>query len=335
MLLISKALVLLALELIIEYLFGTMLTKLLLKREVNPLMSLLVGFISYQALFQVTALSFILTTRVLHHLTIAWCVVLVITIFISLIVSINTVKTQIKWFIIQIKGHRTIFIMTCFVVLAFCFYASINGEDNADARYYIALMTTSVETDSMFNYNVYNGYPVDSLYLRRALATFEIQGAVLSQMTNIHPLIIARIFRACQDVILTSSAVCLCGHTLFWNKSKDAFENSLLTVMVFWVVQIVFAKTIYTPATFILYRAYEAKAFTANLVVLLGMYLCIRVLQEKNIGLLVILGLFIWGSMAISTSAMIVAIAECFVLLVPIWIYRALNKKKQEKLHAS
>lgn len=335
MLVIGKTLVLFLLELIIEYLFGTMLTKLVLKREVHPLMSLLVGFISYQALFQVVALSFILTTRVLHHLTIAWTIVLLITIIAAIAIAKDTVKHQIAVCLQEIRAHKAVFVVAVLVVIAFGYYASINGEDNEDARYYIALMTTSVDTDSMFKYNVYNGYQVESLYLRRALATFEMQGAVLCQLFGIHPLVIARVFRACQDVVLTSAAIFLCGNILLWEKEEQATEKSLWTVVVFWFVQILFANTIYTPATFLLYRAYEAKAFTANVIVLMGLYLCVRMLREKDGKMLVLIAVFVWGSAAISTSAVMIAAAECVVLLVPVWVYRFVTKKKQEKLHAS
>lgn len=335
MLMICKALVLLILELIIEYLFGTMLAKLVLKREGSPGMNLLVGFISYQALFQVFSLAVTLTTGVLHHLTILWGVAQLILILLSIWVARTAVKQQVMEGVDVIKRHKGIVALTAFVVMAFCWYTSINGESNDDAAYYIALMTTSVETDSLFKYNVYTGLEMESLYLRRALATFEIHSAVLSQMTGIHPLIIARIFRACQNVILTSVAVWLCGNTLFWRKEKDCVEKSMLTVVVFWLLQIPFANTIYTPATFLLYRAYEAKAFTANLVVLLGLYLCVQVLRERNYRFLIIVGLFLWGSMALSTSALVVAVAECGLLLVPVWLQRRIMKKKQEKLHAS
>ena len=335
MLLIGKTLVLLVLELIIEYLFGTMLTKLVLKREVNPLLSLLMGFLAYQALFQVIALVFIFTTGVLHHLTIVWGIIMVLTMILSIIVSRNIVWTQINSCGRLIAGNKKAFVVTGLVVLAFCYYASINGESNEDARYYIALMTTSVDTDSLFKHNVYNGYQVESLYLRRVLATFEIQGAVLSQLFGIHPLLIARVFRACQNVLLTSASVGLAGKTLFYQKDECVVRRTLMVIIVFWFVQILFANTIYTPGTFVLYRAYEAKAFTANLIVLFGIYLCVEQLRARDVRVLLLIIIFIWGSMAISTSASLIAGAECAIILIPVWMQRWIMNKKREKLHAN
>jgi len=186
----------------------------------------------------------------------------------------------------------------------------------------------------LFRYNVYNGYEVESMYLRRMLATFEIHGAVLSQIFRIHPLVVARIFRACQNVILTSIAVFLCSDELLWKKEEQRFEKSAVTVIVFWVLQLTFADSIYTPAAFALYRAYEAKAFTSNILVLFGLYLCINVMADKSKGIWILLGIFLWGCMAISTSAMIVALAECAILLSALWLNEKIIKKKVEKLHA-
>lgn len=327
MLQICGALLLLVLELIIEYFGGAMLTRLLLKKDANPGLNLLVGFISYQVLFQVLALAVVCTTGVLHHLSIAWGICLVLLVPFSCWYSRNTVKGQIKQCVSVIQQNKACFIFFAIVVAAFAYYTCINGELNDDASYYIGLMSTSVQTDSLFKYNVYTGMEMDSFYLRRALATFEIHSAVISQISGIHPLLIARIFRACQNVILTSVTVVLCSKTLFWKKEDAGIAKALFATMVFWVLQLPFAQTIYTPARFLLYRTYEAKAFTSNFVVLFGLYLCVKLLRERNVRYMILLGIYLWSCMALSTSAIIVAVVACGVILVPVLL--------QEKLHAS
>ena len=332
MILVGKALLLLLLEFIIEYLFGTMLIKLILKRECNPGMSLLVGFMAHQAVFQILSIIITVSTGVFQHLTIIWGIVFLVIVLLSVIISKNIAIKQCKQMVLFAKTYKWWIALSVMVVFAFCYYVSINGEHNEDAQYYIGLMTTTIQTDSLFKYNVYNGLEMESLYLRRALATFEIHGAVLSQIFGIHPLVTARVFRACQNVIWTSIAVMLCANTVFWRKEKNCVERSILTIVVFWMLQIPFANTIYKPATFLLYRAYEAKAFTANFVVLTGVYLCIKTLREKDIRYLVLIGIFLWGSIALSMSAFVVAFVTCGLLLVPVWFCQFI--RRQEKLHA-
>jgi len=323
---ICGAFCLLALELIIEYFFGAMLTKILLKKDTNPGMNLLVGFMAYQVLFQMLTLVVVCTTRVLHHLSIVWIVSLVILVPMSYRLGRNVFKEQMNACITLIKRNRGCFMLCTLVVLSFVYYTCINGEINEDSTYYIGLIATSVETDSLFKYNAYTGMEMESFYLRRALATFEIHSAVISQIFGVHPLIIARIFRASQNVLLTSVAVLLCSKTLFWEKEEEGMTKAMLATVVFWLLQLPFAHTIYTPARFLLYRTYEAKAFTANCVVLFGLYLCVRLLRERNIGHLILLGIYLWGCIALSTSATLVAFAICGVVLLPGFI--------QEKLHA-
>lgn len=334
MLLVCKAVLLLVYELIIEYVFGTMLTKWILKKETHPLMNLLMGFVAYQALFQIIALFVTFTTGVLHHVSVAWSIIVLLIISCGIVLNRRTMLTQMKDVFVRCNVNKAVFICCMVVVVMFCYYVSINGESNEDARYYIGLMTTSVDTDSLFRYNVYNGYQVDSLYLRRALTTFEIHGAVLSQVTNIHPLVIARVFRACQNVILTSATVYMCSEELLWKKDSQKQKKAFLAVVFFWILQLVFADTIYTPATFLLYRAYEAKAFTANMLVLLGLLLCIKCSVEKNRRWLFFIFLFLWGCVAISTSAFMVTLVECMVLLVSAQMKEIILKQKKERLHA-
>lgn len=329
MLVIVKAVLLLVLEIIIEYLFGTLLIKLLLKREIHPVANVLVGFMGFQAVFQVLSLAVTFATGVLHHLSIVWFVVSVVITIAAIIICKKNVAEHIHQAIRVCKKHKVVCGVTLAVIIAFCYYVSINGEINEDARYYIGLMTTSVGTDSLFRYNVYNGYEGEAMYLRRMLATFEIHSAVLSQISGIHPLVLARVFRACQNVILTSIAVFVCSEELLWKREKQCLEKALVTVIVFWLLQLVFADTIYTPAAFTLYRAYEAKAYTSNLLVLLGLYLCMKTITDKRNRICLLLVIFLWGSMAISTSAMIVALAECTILLIALWLNEMLRKKQE------
>ena len=323
---ICGALCLLIVELLIEYFGGAMLTKILLKKEGNAGMNLLTGFVAYQVLFQIFALGIVCTTKVLHHLSILWIVSLSILVPLSIWYGRNIFSRQIYEIISFIKKNKGICVVGFVVVLVFLYFICINGEINEDSSYYIGLIATSVQTDTLFQYNAYTGMEMESFYLRRALSTFEIHSAVLCQVLKFHPLILARIFRASQNVLLTSVAVMMCGKTVFWKDQKDGMKKAVLTVMVFWILQLPFAHTIYTPARFLLYRAYEAKAFAANVVVLFGGYLCVKVLQERNIGYIILLGIYLWGSIAMSTSAAIVAAVTCGIMLIPNLV--------QEKLYA-
>lgn len=329
MLIIGKTIILLMIEIIIEYMFGTFLVKACTKRDGNILLNLLMGFMGYQALFQIVSLTFTLTTSILHHVTMVWVCLLFVTILMSVIFVKHIMAIQINKLFEQIKTYKNYALIVMFIVIVFCYYVSINGEHNDDAQYYIGLMTTSVGTDTLFKYNVYNGCPGEALYLRRALTTFEIHAAVISQISGIHPIIIARVFRASQNALLTSAAIFLCSNKLFWRKEEDAIQKSSLAVVVFWLLQLLFADTIYAPAYFLLNRAYEAKAFTANMIVLLGLYLCTWWIRVRDNKILLLIIVFVWSSLAIATSALMVVAAECMIFFVAFLLWRILGRKKR------
>ena len=69
---------------------------------------------------------------------------------------------------------------------------------------------------------------------------------------------------------------------------------------------------------------------TANMIVLLGLYLCIDWMRNKKFGNMMLVGLYLWGSLALSTSAFLVAAAECAILICPVWVIGMIAKKKQE-----
>ena len=83
----------------------------------------------------------------------------------------------------------------------------INGEMNDDSTYYIGLINTTLTSGRLYKFNAYTGEQVHSLYLRRALVTFDINTAVACKIYHIHPLVITRITRASLNMIVTAGAV--------------------------------------------------------------------------------------------------------------------------------
>ena len=128
MLVIVKAVLVLVLELIIEYLFGTMLVKLLLKRNIHPLVNVLIGFMGYQALFQVLSLAVTFTTGILHHLSFIWFVVSVGITISALLVCKKVAAEHIQQAISVFRKHKAVCSAVLAVMIIFCYYVSINGE---------------------------------------------------------------------------------------------------------------------------------------------------------------------------------------------------------------
>lgn len=327
MLMIMKALLILLLELLICYLFGTLVCRRCLKVNTNLFANTVIGFFLYQILCQILTLGVYFTTGKLHHLTNIWCAVSVMISTVSLVLCKSELVKDAINIIRKIKSSKGGTLLVVIVVIAFGYYVSINGEINEDSRYYISLINTSASTDTLFYYNVYNGYISDAFYLRRALTTFEIHSAVLCQIFHIHALVLARIMRACQNVVFTGMTMYLCGQVLYNKEHEKKHLKICILVAIAFVLQLVFACNIYTSGTFLLYRAYEGKAFAANMIVMFTMYMSYRFVKEKkkkNAFLLIVIW---WGSIAVSSSAMFLVPMAAGIIMIPMLIREKIDAR--------
>lgn len=332
MLAVGKALFLLVLDLVFCYLFGTVINNKIWKKKENLPENTLIGFFAQQAVFQVSALFIYWWTGVLHHLSMLWAGIILFIVAVSFLFAGKHVWKGITNTIEFIQQNKKIFWLGIFVLVLFCYYVSTHGVSDDDAIYYIGLVNTTVSTDRIYQYNVYTGEVMDAMYGRRALVTFEIQSAVYAQIFQIHALIVTRIFRACENVILTGMAVYLCGTQLFASAVQRC-QKAIQTGIFYFLLQPSFVNTIFTPATFLLRRGYEGKAFTANVIALFVLYQIICILKTNSKKEMLLLLLICWGSVAVSTSAFVLCAGEIVAIgafsYAALWINRRKERQKR------
>lgn len=314
---VIKALIVLLIELLVCYLWGVLIDKRIIKRTTNIIDSTLIGFFAYQIMCQVMTLACYFTTGVVHQLSFSWAVVVIIISLTSIALCRKNVVADIVSVQRCVCREKLAFSLTFLVVIAFCYYVAINGETNADSQYYIALVNTTASTDTLYKYNPHNGFESGGFFLRRALASFEAHSAILCQLSGLHALVVTRITRAIQNVILTSGAVFLWGRDLFGTDEKRKNKKACTLVGIYLVLQMVFSCNYYTNAMFFLQRAYEGKAFTANVVLLYVTYISWQFAKTKNIRELFIILLVFWGSVALSSSAMFLVPVATVLVIVP------------------
>jgi len=330
MLAVGKALLVLLFDLVFCYLFGTLINNRILKKVENPLENTVMGFFAQQAVFQVLALLVYWKTAILHHLSILWIGTIAIVVLLTILFARKQVVCGLQKALSVIKQNKKIFVLGMVVVLLAAFYVATHGVSDDDAMYYIALVNTTASTDRIYQYNVYTGEIMDAMYGRRALVTFEIQSAVYAQIFHVHALLITRIFRACENVVLTAMSVYLCGSHIF-HSAVDKHKKSMQLIIFYFMMQPLFVDTIFTPATFLLNRGYEGKAFTANVIALFVLYRVICALKTKNIKELFLLGVVCWGSVAVSTSAVALCGSEVIALYVVTYLGMWINEKRERQ----
>lgn len=326
---IVRAILALVIEFVTDYVLGTLINSKIIRIKDNILVNTFLGFFAYQALMQGMTLLTYLMDGELHDLANVWCIIVGIITIVGMLLCRKAVYEDYRQIKALVKNNGMYFGAMAAVIILACLFVATNGETNADSSYYIALINTTVTTDSLFDYNVYTGQHVESFYLRRALATFEIHSAVLCRIYGVHALVMARIMRACQNVLLTSAGVYLCGTMLFRKEREKVYGKACALVMAFWALQPAFTETIYTTSTFLLNRAYEGKAFTANAIAIFVLYFTVKCVKTRKKRYLLLLALIVWGSTAVSASAMIMVPVECVVVLLA--TYFALIWRKKEE----
>lgn len=314
---VIKALLVVLIELMVCYLLGLFINKCILKRKTNIIDSALIGFFAYQIICQVMTRACYFTTGVVHQLSYLWVALVVILSILSIVVCKERLKLDAQCVWQTISEEKATYGIMFLVVAAFCYYVAINGETNADSQYYIALVNTTAATDTLYKFNPYNGFESDAFFLRRALASFEGHSAILCQLSGLHALVITRITRAVQNVIMTSGAVYLWGCNLFSKDVTNKNKKVCALVGVYLALQMVFACNYYTNATFFLQRAYEGKAFAGNVVLLYVLYLSRQFVCTKDKKQLLVLGIAFWGSIALSSSAMFLVPAAAAIVIIP------------------
>lgn len=328
---VLRALLALAVDLFICYLCGALILENFYRPVSNVFSDILVGFLACQCVFEVITLATYFLGGGLLTVTVIWAVVVGIMGIGYTVCRCRRKCGKSRNNLEPEKNLILSIVLAGAVVIAFCYYVSVNGELNEDSRYYIGLVNTTANTGTLFQYSPYNGVPGDAYYLRRALATYEIHSAVICKVFALPALVTTRIMRACEDVLLTSMAVYLMGRHVLWRNQKKGISKSCYLVMLNLILQLVYAKTYPSGAMFFLIRAYEGKALVANVIVPLIMYLCAEYVirrEKRYIGLLFI---GFWGATAISSSGTVVAGIEIGIFVAAYMGLRILEKIRERK----
>ena len=325
---VIKAIMILLLQVIIYYLFGTLFENIC-KRRHGMVFKVISGFLVYQILFQICALPMIKGNQTLTRLAILWSILVAVCCISMMIRCRQRILEDIAMIGRAFRKHKIwFFLMGCFLVLI-CFYVSVNGDVNDDSTYYIGLINTTLTSDRLYKFNAYTGEQVHSLYLRRALVTFDINTAVACRIYHIHPLVITRITRACLNVIFTAGAVYLIGRELLKGQKESFWKAGVFTCLAM-ACNFLFDNTIYTSATFLLHRAYEGKAYAGNILMLFTTYLCLMLIRQDDKWNYIYLFVTLWACIAISSSAIMVTGAVCVILLLPVILQKLLKQVKRE-----
>ena len=309
--------------------FGSLLTRRKGGEGSCPLfLTVIIGFFFYYFVFFIFCLPLMKYYRPLSMLTKIWVPVALVTVIASAIVNGRDWLAGFKRTGSYIKSHPVVVLLIMLLVGIQIVLVACTYNFTLDAAYYVANVATSVETDMMNVYDPFTGAWQDHYEMRYFFATYQIQDAVVCQMTGIPALIWTKSVMAVTVIILTNIVYMLTARELFKDNGDEAAGNRDIktVVMMFFmfVINLTFI-TIYTSSLFLMTRTYEGKAIVGNLAIVTVFYLFVRMNDEtldKRSWLMVFLTCF--GAATISSSANMLLPVELTVLFLPMIV----RKKK-------
>lgn len=264
--------------LIVPTLIGCLCNGIMKKSKVRILSNWVNGFIFCLGSFQLFVLPCVLFRTSLTLLTTLYIGFIIIISIISIWVNRYDFKPMINgmWDSLK-KTPWTSFIAILIVVFQMGMYFFCSHMDMDDA-FYVATAVTTVDTNTIYQYDPYTGIAYTQLPMRYVLSPFSIFHAVLSQVSGVHATILVHSVLPVVYLGLAYAVYTLLGYDLF-RKDRKATGQFIIWIA---MISMFLNATIYTQSSFMLLRIWQGKAFLAAVLLPYVFYLGYRKIIEKE-----------------------------------------------------
>ncbi len=275
--------------------------------------TILIGFFAYYALFFVVCVPVMKMFRPLSMLTAIWVPVMAVIVVCSLFLHRRSLMEQIQKVTAFCKAHPLMVLAIAVIVGIQVVIVTTSYNFTLDASFYVAGVSTNVETNMINVYDPFTGAWQDHFEMRYFFATYPVADAVVCQLTGIAPLVQTKSVMAAVVIILTNLAYYLIAEELFENK-----QNEKILMLAFMLVMNMLFVTIYTSSTFLLTRTYEGKAIVGNASIMVILYLFVLYVKKKDSRMFwVYLFICCLGSNTIASTANMLIPAELSIFFLP------------------
>lgn len=283
------------------------------KKDWSLPVTILVGFFAYYALFSIVCLPIMLTYRELSLLTSVWVVFVAIVMVVSAVFFGKTWLIKIKSLIGEFKRSKGIWIVFGILTLVQIFLVVSTYNFTLDAAYYVANVSTSVETNMINVYDPFTGAWQDHFELRYAFATYSVYDSLVCMVTKLPALVVTK--------SIMSAVVMLLVNVLYIWLAKFLCKENTKQMLVMYIAMVFINLTfvtLYTPANFLMARSYEGKTIVGNVAVILifAMYM-IAVRKGTDFRYFLMMFFICFGTATVSSTANMVIPAEMGILFAP------------------
>lgn len=309
---IFKAVIAVIVNLIIYFAFGSLVT--VRKRDDRSLIiTEIVGFFAYYGLFALFTFPIMLTYRPLSLLSGIWLAFVLIITALSIVLNARAWRKSFTKIVEDIRANIGISVAIFAIIVICTILVCITYNFTLDAAYYVANVTTSVDTNMINVYDPFTGAWQDHFELRYVFATYSVNDAVVCSLTGIPPLVETKTVMSAVVMILVNFLYLFICY--FFHKDDRKSFFIMYVVMIF--INLTFI-TLYSTSNFLMSRTYEGKSVVGNIAVvaIFAVYL-IFVKEKDNMETFLWLFVICLGTATVSSTANMIIPAECFVLFVP------------------
>ena len=317
--LIVKAILAVIINLIVYFAIGSLIVSTKDERR-SAILCMGTGFFVYYGLFFICVLPLMFTYRTLSTLTLIWGIAVGAIVAVAIILRGRIMAEMIREAAARIKSDRKCAIILAVIIILQTFIIVRSYDFTLDAAYYVANVTTTLDTDMINIYDPFTGAWQDHFELRYAFATYSINDAFLCRVFGLPALVGTKTVMASTVAILSNIMYLGISDELF---RKDTRKVTVMMTVICWV-NFTFV-TLYTASNFLITRTYEGKAVLGNITVPFIFLLFTVLLSEdvpKHYWLMLFAAAF--GSTTITSSANMLVPAEISILLIP---YIIMKKK--------
>ena len=308
---ILKAIALLIVNFILYMAFGSFF-EIKRGRTWSLAVNVVVGMFAYYALFALLCLPIMLTYRPLSLLSHIWTVPCAVIPVISIILYRKEWAAKFSELVKDMKSDPAMWITVTLVTLATCALVVCSYNFTLDAAYYVASVTTNVDTNMINVYDPFTGGWLDHFELRYVFATYYANDAVVCQLTNLPALVETKSVMSAVVMITVNIMYAFICRNLFKDRTRELLMYILMVLTNYLFI------SIYTASNFLMTRTYEGKSVIANIAIVLIFIIYMRILSSGS-GKGHILELFIvcLGAATVSSTANMVIPAEVCILFIP------------------
>ncbi|MGN0399505.1 MAG: DUF6077 domain-containing protein [Blautia sp.] len=257
------------------------------EREESGPEILIKGMITALAVFEIAALGATALDISYHSLVFLYKGILILSATGSFYVRRHRVKIWGKRILKNLSEKRFwnkwksyAWCLPALLLICFQVYVGVSAThiDDDDA-FYVATASTTIETDSLFQYSSYTGERMEEKPARYVLSPFPVFMAMLSEIYRMPPAVFAHTCMPLLMIPLAYIVYGLFGRFLF---GKNRKKRGIFLWLIAWM-NLFGYYSIYTASTFLLIRIWQGKALLAAVFVpLLLFYLIQWYIEEKK-----------------------------------------------------